>query len=993
MKKALFILCFMLGSYFTSHAASKFMNNPFRNMVLMDGNAIKVPVYNFGIFSNAGNHSTDFVWKGLGYAYEFFYFIGAEVPVADSSHVDAFPVTESDSTVWMAHVISEGSCSRGRELNPEQTMIWGFQPIWQGYDGTVYFDQNNFPHLPTSAGTDANLDGRPDIWPAEWLNPQTQEYLWPGLWQNGQIIGDLETLYGLNDYDNLEFAYFPFPEDSNRRGLGIEIQSHVFQVQDFYQDILFVVLRLTNRSSRDLNKMIFGIMGDVHIGGWQDYKDDHYNYDVQNNLIYAYDTDGKSYGSNIAPGYFGITFLQTPGISNDGLDNDGDGLIDESQWDGIDNDGDWNPENDDLGADGLANTNDPGEGDGLPTVGEPNFEWKDMDEADMLGLTSAVFPSFGDIFVRDDEKLWQNTIPGTFEQNAPVGDYWMIGGSAYFSLNAGQTIQVGFAFVFGQTLTELKENCQRAQRFYRYRLGSFIPKQNFPLTSLLANKTFTEAIPLKWTQDALSPEANIECALSPDDGRTWLAVEENIANVGAYALNISDFKSWPFYKMRIRAFDKGAYYKYQSKDYFAIDNSKEENAPPGLIVFLDDNVTLSKTTTLHWLARDVESDALQLRLIIQSAIITDTLRLHGDSLALNTYRYPNGSYRFIFEASDGENTTTETRNVFIQNTYDLAQSNLITHLKGHATGRISVQLINSNQFRYHLYKITFNQHNNDIFYSVLDSTTGQILIENDPLPSPSQAGRTFNGFRLCFENDDSGLNTAQTGWNDEAKTNLQFKLFPHEILGIFPYDIQIRFFDHVVDTSNNQVLLNFKADNLTLNKPLNVHVFQKNPDSVHWQPEDPFSLFEKDSIKTVRLWGLIGEFPDNEAPIAPASGDTFTIVTTKSFTDQDIYLFDASPLTAIQNEAPWPMNFSLEQNYPNPFNPQTTIPFQISRTCRVQLVIYNILGQKVQTLIDRILEPGHHTVVFNGQNLASGIYWVRLKADGQVKTKKMILIK
>ncbi len=993
MKSTLLHLCFVLGIFFNSQAANEFINNPYRNMVLMDGNAITVPVFNYGSFSNAGNTTTAFLWKGLDYAYEFFYFIGAEVPVSDSSHVDAFPITKGDSTIWMAHVISEGACSGGHEINPPNTMLWGFQPILQGHDGTIYFDPNNFPHLPTSAGTDANLDHRPDIWPNEWLNPNMQEYLWPGLWQNGQIIGDLETLYGLNDYDNLEFTYFPFPEDSNRRGLGVEIQSRVFQVQDFYQDILFVVLRLTNRSSKDLNKMLFGIMGDVHIGGWQDYIDDHYNYDLQNNLIYAYDADGKSFGSNIVPGYFGITFLQTPGISNDGLDNDGDGLIDESQWDGIDNDGDWDPEKDDLGTDGLANTNDFGESDGVPTVGEPNFEWKDMDEVDMIGLTSAMFPSFGSIYVRDDEKIWQNTVPGTFEENLPNGNFWMIGGSAYFSLKAGQTIQLGLAFVFGQTLAELKENCQRAQRFYRNRLGSFIIKQDFPLNSQLANKTFTEAIPLQWTQDALSPEAIIECAISPDDGRTWLAVEENIANVEGYDLNISDFKSWPFYKMRIRAFDENNYYEYQSKDYFTIDNNKEENAAPGLIVFLNDDAILSKTQTLHWLAKDVEGDALQLHLIIHSTIINDTLHLQGDSLVLNTYSYPNGAYQFIFEASDGENTTTEMRNVYIQNTYDMAQSNLITHLKGHATGRISVQLINSNQFQYHLYKITFNRHNNDIFYSVLDSTTGQILIENDPLPAPSQSGRTFNGFRLCFENDNNELNIEQTGWNKHANTNLQFHLFPNENLGVLPYDIQIRFFDHVVDTSYNQVLLNFKADNLTLKKALNVHVFQKNPDSIKWQPEDPWYLFEQDSTTIVHLWRLIGEFPEGEIPIVPTFGDTFNIITTKSFTDQDVYLFDASPLTAIKNKTLRPMNLTLGQNYPNPFNPQTIIPFQISRTCRVQLVIYNILGQKVQTLIDRVLEPGHHTVVFNAQNLASGIYWIRLKANGQVKTKKMIFLK
>src|SRR5690606_40108055 len=65
-----------------------------------------------------------------------------------------------------------------------------------------------------------------------------------------------------------------------------------------------------------------------------------------------------------------------------------DKMIDEGRDDGIDNDGDWNPEFDDVGADGKAGTGDFGENDGMPTLGEPNFERTDIDESDQLGFTS-----------------------------------------------------------------------------------------------------------------------------------------------------------------------------------------------------------------------------------------------------------------------------------------------------------------------------------------------------------------------------------------------------------------------------------------------------------------------------------------------------------------------------------------------------------------------------------------------------------------------------
>ncbi|MCF7815199.1 MAG: T9SS type A sorting domain-containing protein, partial [Candidatus Cloacimonetes bacterium] len=89
---------------------------------------------------------------------------------------------------------------------------------------------------------------------------------------------------------------------------------------------------------------------------------------------------------------------------------------------------------------------------------------------------------------------------------------------------------------------------------------------------------------------------------------------------------------------------------------------------------------------------------------------------------------------------------------------------------------------------------------------------------------------------------------------------------------------------------------------------------------------------------------------------------------------------------------------SLNGNYPNPFNPTTTIAFGLTQDETVALVIYNIKGEKVRTLVSGELEAGMHDVTWygkddSGKNVASGVYFYKMKADKYVQTKKMILMK
>jgi len=86
-------------------------------------------------------------------------------------------------------------------------------------------------------------------------------------------------------------------------------------------------------------------------------------------------------------------------------------------------------------------------------------------------------------------------------------------------------------------------------------------------------------------------------------------------------------------------------------------------------------------------------------------------------------------------------------------------------------------------------------------------------------------------------------------------------------------------------------------------------------------------------------------------------------------------------------------NYSLAQNYPNPFNPSTLINFTLARSSFVTLKIYNILGNEVTTLVNKVIPGGNHEVKFDATGLSSGVYLYSLTAGDFVETKKMLLMK
>ena len=124
-------------------------------------------------------------------------------------------------------------------------------------------------------------------------------------------------------------------------------------------------------------------------------------------------------------------------------------------------------------------------------------------------------------------------------------------------------------------------------------------------------------------------------------------------------------------------------------------------------------------------------------------------------------------------------------------------------------------------------------------------------------------------------------------------------------------------------------------------------------------------------------------------------GGYFTDATTLYTVDFYLWTLDKwyYTETGVEEEKGLPQAFNLSQNYPNPFNPTTTIPFRLTEAGQVELTIYDLRGQKIQTLVNQRMEPGNHTFKFDGSGLPSGSYIYQIKFNNQMQAKQMVLLK
>ncbi len=264
--------------------------------------------------------------------------------------------------------------------------------------------------------------------------------------------------------------------DGIKRGIGVDVSVRGYQwAHPAAEDILIFTYWIQNISSWDYEKFIFGMYGDADVGDDGDQHDDDAWFDTMNDIVYQWDHDLWSFNDGgFVPAYFGWKYLESPGNPLDGLDNDDDGMVDESQNDGIDNDGDWDPYVDDIGSDGVGPNfgeytgpdADGTEANGVPDAGEPNFEYTDNDESDQIGLTSFTASAWPGIDVTQDGVTWGQLAPGSFTDIAQTVDITFMYGSAYFALPQEEERKFAVAVIFGNDYQDILRNSATMQQIY-----------------------------------------------------------------------------------------------------------------------------------------------------------------------------------------------------------------------------------------------------------------------------------------------------------------------------------------------------------------------------------------------------------------------------------------------------------------------------------------------------------------------------------------------
>jgi len=359
----------------------------------------------------------------------------------------------------------------------------------------------------------------PETWPAFWpvgsypgddrmpgeVRPGLRAGRWNGFY-GAFVRADQESYYVTDDRDNDNYPYYPFylpgttePDtrswaQGGRRGIGLEVSTRQYQWASILaEDIFIATYDITNISRNDIDELIMFQIVDYDIAGQTGNNEAFF--DTNENITYQW-LKTPLVRNGFRVGYGAVGFLLSPGNAEDGIDNDRNGLVDESQFDGIDNDGDWRAWEDvngngvfdigidiiwdDVGSDGLGPEDEgwPGpdpdgtEANGRPDLGEPNFEITDNDEIDQIGLTNMVIRTPGDFTrdIPDDEVFWNDYIqpvpPSQFIIPAETADIIYVYSSGKIKLPREQTERFAIAYLAGNDFNDILRSKNTMQNIY-----------------------------------------------------------------------------------------------------------------------------------------------------------------------------------------------------------------------------------------------------------------------------------------------------------------------------------------------------------------------------------------------------------------------------------------------------------------------------------------------------------------------------------------------
>jgi hypothetical protein len=806
------------------------------------------------------------------------------------------------------------------------------------------------------------MSDNPNSWPASWPDKSSE---WNGSW-NGyfgkRTNADQESFFIMDDDADDGQEFFPDSNDLTRRGLGLKVGVRGFQWSNMLaEDLIFWHYDITNEGTTIYPKMIFGMYVDVGVGGQMDSNDDNASFDLTDDITYSWDTNKLGERGWGPTGWCGYAFLESPGNPFNGIDDDGDGedgspvitadmiigeipgnnlddnrnglvdetsmhmgfkyadgrdnngdgrideMIDERRDDGIDNDRDWDFERDDVGADGVAGTGDAGEGDDVPTPGEPHLDATDKDESDQIGLTAfdVFYIGTGVAFFKDDE-IWNRTSYNHFDTQLQNGNISFLYGSGTFPLVPRQTERFSVCLVFGETREDIFRNKQIVQKIYNENYNFARPPDK----------------PQVW--------------VVPGDGKVTIYWDDTAERSFDPFMNPPyDFEGYKIYRStdpgfldaRIITNAYGEKTSFQPVAQFDIRNDVAGFFPidyQGVKMYMGDNKGLQHS----WVDRDVMNGKTYYYAVVSYDRGDAGLNMYPSECSRVIVRDINGNVSLDF------NTVEATPQAPAAGYQVSGLSDSVQHLQGFATGNIWVDILDPLSVPdKHTFQVTFDDTSiaDSIQYDWVDITGAQpdTIFKNSSWLRGEDFNPLFSGMRLLAFNDSIEWDALNSGWisgdcNLPVKVEHRYR-FPDRRAG-YPSSYEIRFGDP--DTSwwyVPRAPVNFSVWDIYENK------------KVLFALEEPFAALRDsaitaghtDSTEYIRIVLMDGRTPrevwrvnfinpyEGAAPILPEAGDILRIQIKTPFRSGDAYQFTTR--AAQVNQAQLQPELEQIAVVPNPY--------------------------------------------------------------------------
>ncbi len=978
--------------------------------------------------------------------------------------------------------------------------LWGWLPL-PGFNNPNRFDPVTGQRTPVPA-----LSNDPTSWPGFWPDRLDipDDPGWPGNWNGffGRNVfnADLESFYVMDDFSDKEYqldpetkvplsddgVFYASASDSTIGGLGLQNQVRIFQWANVLaEDLMFILYRVNNVGGWEHDHLFFSQIMDYGLGNEEG--DENASFNPQEDVTFGWDQDGigtRPSGGTYDLGYTGFAFLESPARSSDGLDNDEDGITDESRfsgpgvliegeaqieaaaaatydlinfeafngpledraaykagrwWTGDENldwvgfgdengNGVWDqgePLNNDVGRDGVGPFDliypgpDTGEADGIPTLGEPNFDELDVDESDQIGLTgfdlnTRPFYENGDN-LRDDSWLWDRIEMAQFplgtKPEAFVADVepFLLFNSGPVSLDAGSVDFFSTAWIFGQDETDFFRNRRTAQSIFNADYNFAQP----PFTPKLTAAAGDGRVVLSWDTTSVRSFDRFTQEFDFEGYKLYKGTDPLLSD----ARLITDKNGTPLFFRPIAQWDLD---NDISGPVPVIDGEAiyDRGTNNGLQFFyIDENVTNGITYYYALVAYD---------------------RGFGDVNNPDSAPIDPQENTFNISVNQAGNLVGVSRNAavvtprsrpagFVEGS---TNEDLSTLTSGIGTGSAEVKILIEEETDLDaIYRVNFYSTPSDVGdtymtteFEVIDITDNRVVLPRGPY---SDSSPNLEGFSVILDNDsDVEIIPEKTGYVSNAGTaNERYDLDPtpveelstnwiasvkEDTTGSFTQsadDYELRFVSSGDSLYLPPRLFGFLREEIpifALNKTKGVLadlLIEDRNESGTFDPGDDLILAETSAATGSRRFRYRMRFtpadPANSVP--PAAGDVLAIQVTKPFATGDYFQFTIRPSTIDNTLA----ESELEDIavVPNPyvgasaFEPRSQIEGRGERrvqfinlplTCTIK--IFNVRGELVRTI-------EHNGISSDGsewwdlrtedqQDVAYGVYLFHVEAPG-----------